>query len=336
MQNKNVILLGASGFIGSHALEYFLQKTDWNIIVPCSWRHKGTPERITEIFKRHPEYESRVKVITHDLTVPFTDHTISTLGSIEYIINFAAESHVYRSIEEPVPFIKNNVDLMLTILELARKVKPKMFIQVSTDEVYGSAPIGYRYKEWDAILPSNPYAASKAAQEALTISYWRTYDMPLVITNTGNNFGETQDKEKYLSLLISKIARDEKITVHGSKDFIGGRFYLYVKNHADAILHIINNVPVKLCEGEQDRPNRFNVTSDDEYDNLTVAKKVAEMMGKELNYELIDVHAVRKGHDRRYALDGTKLKETGWVMPFSFEESLKKYIDWTLENKSWL
>ncbi len=333
---KKIILSGASGFIASHALEYFLEKTDWHIVVPCSWKHKGTPERILEIFTRHPEYEERVTVITHDLTVPFTDHTISNLGEIEYIINFASESHVYRSIEEPVPFIENNIDLALTMLELARKVKPKMFVQVSTDEVYGSAPIGYRYKEWDPILPSNPYAASKAAQEAIAISYWRTYDVPLVITNTVNNFGETQDREKYLSLLISKIARDEKITVHGSKDFIGGRFYLYVKNHADAILHIINNVPVKLCEGEQDRPNRFNVTSDDEYDNLTIAKKVAEIMGKELNYELIDVHAVRKGHDRRYALDSTKLKETGWAMPFTFDESLKSYIEWTLNNKSWL
>lgn len=335
-ENKNCILLGASGFIGSHAAEYFLEKTDWNLVLPCSWRHKGTPERILEIFERHPEYKERVRVITHDLTVPFTDHTVETFGNVEYIINFAAESHVYRSIEEPVPFIENNVDLMLTMLELARKVKPKMFIQVSTDEVYGSAPVGYRYKEWDPIIPSNPYAASKCAQEAIAISYWRTYDVPLVITNTVNNFGETQDREKYLSLLISKIARDEKITVHGSKDFIGGRYYLYVKNHADAILHIINNVPVKFCEGEQDRPNRFNVTSDDEFDNLTIAKKVAEIMGKELNYELIDVHAVRKGHDRRYALDSTKLKDTGWVMPFTFEESLKKYINWTLEKKTWL
>lgn len=333
---QTAIITGTSGFISSHALEYFLEKTDWNIIAPCSWKHKGTPERISEIFERHPEYRERVRVITHDLTVPFTEHTIQTFGVVDYIINFAAESHVQRSIDCPVPFIENNVDLAITMLELARKVKPKMFIQVSTDEVYGSAPVGYRYKEWDPILPSNPYAASKAAQEAIAISYWRTYDVPLIITNTVNNFGETQDQEKYLSLLIRKIAKGEKVTVHGSNDFIGGRFYLYVKNHADAILHIINNIPVKLCEGEQDRPNRFNVTSDDEFDNLSIAKTVSEIMGKDLNYELIDVHAVRKGHDRRYALDGTKLKESGWEMPFKFRESLENYIKWTLENNRWL
>ncbi len=333
---EKIILTGASGFIGSHCLEYFLKNTDWDIIVPCSWKHKGTPERITEVLDRNEGSSNRVQVITHDLTVPFTDHTIENFGKIDYIVNVASESHVYRSIEEPVPFIENNVDLIITMMELARKVKPKMFIQVSTDEVYGSAPIGYRYKEWDAILPSNPYSASKAAQEAIAISYWRTYDVPLVITNTVNNFGETQDQEKYLSLLIRKITKGEKITVHGSKDFIGGRYYVHVDNHADAILHIINNIPVKLCEGEQDRPNRFNVTSDDEYDNLEIAKIVASIMGKELDYELIDVHAVRKGHDRRYALDSTKLKSTGWDMPFKFQESMEKYIKWTLDNPHWI
>ncbi len=336
MNKKTAIVTGASGFIGSHCLEYFLEKTDWDIIAPSSWRHKGTPERITEIFKRHPEFESRVRVITHDLTAPFTDHTIETFGKVNYIINVASESHVVRSIESPVEFTKNNIDLTLNMLELARKVKPEMFIQVSTDEVYGSAPVGTRYKEWDAIVPSNPYSASKASQEALCISYWRTYDVPLVITNTVNNFGETQDQEKFLSLLIKKLHNDEEVVVHGNSNFIGGRFYIYVKNHADAILHIVNNIPVKYCEGEQDRPNRFNVTSDDELDNLEMAKLMARIMGKELKYKLEDFHVERKGHDRRYALDSAKLKETGWDMPFKFEESLKQYVKWTLENQQWI
>lgn len=333
---NNCIISGCSGFIGSHALEYLLDKTDWDFICPCSFRHKGTPERITEIFLRHPEYQDRVKIITHDLTVPFTEHTISNLPTIDYIINFASESHVTRSINYPVPFIKNNIDLTLTMLELARQVKPKVYFQVSTDESYGSAPAGTRYKEWSVIKPSNAYAASKAAQEAICFAYWRSYDVPLVITNTVNNFGETQDQEKFLSRIIRLIANNETVTVHGNEKYIGGRFYVYVKNHADAILHIINNVPVKLCQDEQDLPNRFNVTSDDEIDNLTMAKMVAEIMGKELKYRLEDFHIERKGHDRLYALDGTKLKETGWVMPFPLKESLKSYIDWTLKNKRWL
>jgi len=336
MYKRNVILSGANGFIGSHCLEYMLKNTDWNFICPCSWKHKGTPERITEIFDRSPEYLDRVRVMTHDLTAPFTEHTISTFPQIDYIINVASDSHVYRSIEDPVPFIKNNVDLILTMLELARIVKPKVFLQVSTDEVYGSAPIGTRYKEWDAILPSNPYAASKAAQEALAISYWRTYDVPLVLTNTVNNFGENQDSEKYLSKLIKLIHNDETVTIHGNDNYIGGRYYIYVDNHADAILHILQNIPVKMCKEEQDRPLRFNVTSDDELDNREVAIMVADLMKKELKYKLLDFHVERKGHDRRYALDGTNLKETGWVMPFQFKESLLKYIDWSLNNKQWL
>lgn len=333
---NNCIISGTSGFIGSHALEYLLEKTDWYFFCFSSWKHKGTPERISEIFDRHPEYRERVRIITHDLTVPFTEHTILNFPKIDYILNFASESHVTRSIDDPVPFINNNVDLTLTMLELARKVKPKIFFQVSTDEIYGSAPIGTRYKEWDVIKPSNPYASSKAAQEAICISYWRTYDVPLVITNTVNNFGETQDQEKFLSRIIRLISNDDVVTVHGNKDYIGGRFYMYVKNHADAILHIINHVPVKLCHDEQDLPNRFNVTSDDELDNLEMAKLVASLMGKELKYRLEDFHIERKGHDRRYALDGTKLKDTGWVMPFSLKDSLKSYIDWTLSNRRWL
>lgn len=336
MYKKNCILSGGSGFIGSHTLEYLLNKTNWDFICVNSWIHKGTPERITEIFDRTPEFKDRVRVLTHDLTAPFTEHTISTFPQIDYIINVASDSHVNRSIEDPVPFIKNNVNLIITMLELARIVEPKVFIQISTDEVYGSAPIGTRYKEWDIIKPSNPYASSKACQEALAVSYWRTYDVPLVITNTVNNFGENQDSEKYLSMLIKKIHNNETVIVHGNDDFIGGRYYIYVDNHADAILHIINNIPVKYYKEEQDLPHRFNITSDDEVDNRDMAKLIAELMGKELKFKLVDFHTERKGHDRRYALDGTKLQETGWEMPFKFRESLEKYIKWSLNNKRWL
>lgn len=334
--SKRLLLTGASGFIASHALEYYLQNTDWEIITPCSWQHKGTPERITEILAQNPAWKNRVTVFTHDLTVPFTETTIKRIGHIDYIINFASESHVDRSITDPVPFIKNNVDLVLTLLEFARVAKPEVFVQVSTDEVYGTAPDGVNFKEWSEILPSNPYAASKAAQEAIAISYWRTYGVPVVITNTTNNFGERQDTEKYIALLIKKIHNGEKVTIHGSEKYIGGRYYTYVKNHASAILHIIkNNLVEKYIDGtDKQFPARFNVTSDDEIDNLTMAKMVAEIMGKELNYELVDVHATRPGHDRRYGLDSTKIKDTGWKLEFPLRESLEQYIQWTL-NSQW-
>lgn len=313
-----VLLTGASGFIGSHALEYFLEKTDWEFICPASWKHKGTPERMP--------HNRRVEVITHDLIAPFTEKTKQRLKGIDYIINFASESHVDRSIEEPATFIQNNINLILTLLEFAREVKPRLFVQVSTDEVYGSAPDNVRFKEWSSILPSNPYAASKAAQEAIAISYWRTYGVPLVITNTVNNFGEMQDEEKYLAKLISAIKNDQTVTVHGSEDYIGGRFYLYVKNHASAIKHIIDNDLYHPYKEERDFPAKYNVTSDDEVDNLTMAQMIADILGKELKYELTDFHQTRPGHDRRYALDGAKLQETGWQLEYPLKESLEKYV----------
>lgn len=313
-----VLLTGASGFIGSHALEYFLEKTDWEFICPASWKHKGTPERMP--------HNRRVEVITHDLIAPFTEKTKQRLKGIDYIINFASESHVDRSIEEPATFIQNNINLILTLLEFAREVKPQLFVQVSTDEVYGSAPDNVRFKEWSSILPSNPYAASKAAQEAIAISYWRTYGVPLVITNTVNNFGEMQDEEKYLAKLIRAIKNDQTVTVHGSKDYIGGRFYLYVKNHASAIKHIIDNDLYHPYKEERDFPAKYNITSDDEVDNLTMAQMIADILGKELKYELTDFHQTRPGHDRRYALDGAKLQETGWQLEYPLKESLEKYV----------
>jgi len=329
-----ILLTGASGFIGSHFLEHILINTDWDIICIASWKHKGTPERILESKYYDPK---RVEVITHDIASPLTEQTIKRLGKIDYIVNFAAESHVDRSIDEPVPFIKNNVDVALTMFELARLIKPKKFIQISTDEVYGVAPDGVNHKEWSSIIPSNPYSASKACQEAIAISYWRTYSVPLIITNTMNNFGERQDKEKYVAQLISKIEKGETVTIHGSEDYIGSRYYLHARNHADAVLFLLNNIePTLYDDGDHTLPERYNVVGDVELNNLELAQRVSGIIGKELKYELSDFHSTRPGHDRRYALDGTKLKERGWTAPLGFEESLRQTIEWTQNNRQWL
>lgn len=333
---KKVLLTGASGFAGSHILSHLLRNTDWEFICVASWKHKGTPERIIED-EAYQANKHRVEIITHDLVSPFTEQTIKRIGKIDYLVNIASESHVDRSITEPVPFIKNNTDLILTIMELARALKPEKVIQFSTDEVYGVAPDGINHKEWSEIIPSNPYSASKACQEAISISYWRTYGVPVIITNTMNLFGERQDSEKYVAQLIKKINEGQLVTVHGRENYIGSRFYLHARNMSDALLHILNNVePVMYDDGDHTKPERFNIVGDIELNNLELAQKVAEIMGKELTYELTDFHSTRPGHDRRYALDGTKLKEHGWTAPLSFEESLKKTIDWTLENKNWL
>lgn len=338
MTNR-LLLTGASGFIGSHFLEHVLTNTDWDVVCIASWQHKGTPERIEEVLKGDPTWRDRVTVITHDLTSPIPERTKKRIGQCDYIVNFAAESHVDRSIDEPVPFIKNNVDLVLNMLEFAREYPCKAFVQISTDEVYGVAPDGVNHKEWSPIIPSNPYSASKAAQEAIAISYWRTYGVPVILTNTMNSVGQMQDPEKYTAQLVRKISRGEVVTVHGKEGYIGSRFYLHARNHADAVLFILKNLPpTAYVESDVLVPDRYNVVGDKEIDNLSLAKLVASIMNKELKYELVDFHKTRSGHDRRYALDGSKLKNLGWVAPLDFETSLKNYIDWTLEpeHQIWL
>ncbi len=337
---SKLLLTGGSGFVGSHILEHVLTNTDWKVVCIASWKHKGTPERIEEVLAGNPTWRKRVEVITHDLESPITARTARRIGCPQYIINAAAESHVDRSIEDPVPFVQNNVNVMLNMLEFARNKRVsnalKAFVQVSTDEVYGVALEGVNHPEWASILPSNPYSASKACQEAIALSYWRTYGVPLIITNTMNNFGEMQDPEKYMAKVIRYTFQGKKVPVHGKKGDIGSRYYLHARNHADAIVFLLqNHYPVKY-ESDSFYPSRFNIVGDIELDNLEVAKKVASVVGKPLKYELVNFHGTRPGHDRRYALDGSKLKKMGWVAPNTFDDSLDKYIKWTLNHPKWL
>lgn len=332
---KRVLLTGASGFFGSHLLRHLLMNTDWEIVCIYSLKHKGTPERIENAWK--DQDKSRVTLIRHDLEVPFTEHTKKRIGRIDYILNIASNSHVDRSITNPGDFVLGNVQLVYTMLELARELRPELFLQFSTDEVYGPAPHGVDYEEWSKIRPSNPYSASKAAQEAIAFSYWRTYGVPVIITNTMNIFGQTQDPEKFCALLIRKIYNGEEVTIHGREGDIGSRYYLHARNAADAVLFIVNNLPPKKYrEDVVMEPDRYNIVGDVEMNNLDFANLVAEIMGKELKYKLMDFHSGRPGHDRRYALSGKKLKDLGWKAPHDFKKSLETTINWTIQNPQWL
>lgn len=328
-----VLITGMGGFIGSHLMDHILATTDWEIVGLDSFRHKGLTERITDSCHYRAELE-RVTVLTHDLAAPISPILTEQIGQIDYVFHLAAESHVDRSIEHPVWTIKNNVDVTLNMLEYAREAKPYVFLQCSTDEVYGPAPGTTRHPEWAVILPSNPYSASKAAQEAACIAYWRTYRVPVIITNTMNNYGERQDPEKFVPMIIRSVSNGGKVPVHGKPGEIGSRFYLHARNHADALCWLIQHDPAMYPE--YDRPARYNVVGDLELNNLEVAEAVAKCMGRGLEYELVDHHSTRPGHDLRYGLDGWKVAQMGWEAPLDFTESLKRTVNWYRENPSWL
>ena len=212
-----------------------------------------------------------------------------------------------------------------------------LFLQISTDEVYGPAPDGHNHKEGEPHKPSNPYSASKAAQEDVCYAYWRTYDLPIAITNTMNIIGEMQDPEKFLPMLIKGIKAGHKVTIHANADGskIGSRYYLHARNQADALLFLLNNVDFPRYKDGNDI-GRFNVVGEREVTNLELAQMVADILGKELSYELVDFHSSRPGHDLRYALDGSKMAALGWQAPLSLDESLKNTVEWTIAHPEWL
>ncbi len=331
---RRCLLTGIGGFIGSHFLEHVLLNTDWEVVGIASWRHRGLPERIldSEHYQRHRD---RVTLYTHDLATPISPILERRIGRPDIIVNFASESHVDRSIEDPVPFVQNNVNLVLWLLEFSRAVKPDVFVQVGTDESYGPAEPGKDHKEWDTVLPSNPYSASKAAQEAIAISYWRTYGVPVLLTNTMNNIGERQDPEKFLPKVIKHVLDGRVMPIHAIGDRIGSRYYLHARNHADGLLFILDRVrPVLFPDAT--RPARFNIVGEREVDNLEMARLIARCVGKPLRYELVNPYAERPGHDLRYGLDGSKLAGLGWRPPIALEASLEKTVQWYLRHPEWL
>lgn len=337
---KRVLLTGIGGSIAIHFVAHICHNTDWEIIGIDSFRHKGWTDRVKKMLDYHPEWKERVHVFTHDLSAPLSPILKQKIGKIDYIISMASLSDVVASIEDPVPFVRNNIDLTLNLLEYAREAKPEVFVQISTDEVYGAVDSKYDdlRHEWDAIVPSNPYAASKACQEAIATAYWRTFGVPLIITNTMNNFGEMQSAAKYPVMVQKAIANGEELTIHGNeKNEIGSRSYIHSRNFADAVIFIIKNLPPYMHQTEKaDRPDRYNIAGDIQLDNLELAQMMAELMGKELKYKLVNYHSSRPGHDPHYGLNMDKLKKLGWKQPLSFKESMANTIKWQEENPEWI
>lgn len=354
-----LLLTGASGFVGSHILEHVLLNTNWDVVCPITQQHHGAIARVyhSDHWKKH---SSRVQIINCDLSMPITKQDAFNLFTgVSLVWHLAADSHVDRSITDPAPFITNNVAVTLNLLEALRKgnwfQQMTHIIQFSTDEVYGPADsVGDNHKEWAPIMPSNPYSASKACQEAIAFSFWRTYGLPIIITNTMNVFGERQDPEKFIPKCIRNFMAGKPVDVHCAPDGTpGSRYYIHARNVADALLYITKNLTVQYYNNSRGStsncPRRFNIVGELEVDNVTLALKIADVCNEyNMDNNLMGVrhvpdfvnkvsfHATRPGHDLRYGLDGSKLAELGWRPPKIFEDSLRKTVKWALQHPEWL
>lgn len=335
---KRLLLTGIGGSIATHFVAHIMHNTDWEIVGIDSFRHKGWSDRLTEVCKEHLDWPTRIHVFTHDLTAPFSQLLKKRIGKIDYIISMASLSDVEASIQEPVPFCQNNVNLVLNLLEYAREVKPEVFVQISTDEVYGpTTGKNDGYKEWDAKIPSNPYAASKSAQEEFCIAWWKCYGIPLIIVNTMNNYGQMQQDSKYPVMIQKALMKGDEIVIHGDEEGVGSRSYIHSRNFADAVLFLMEKTkPTPHKPSTVDKPDRYHIAGDKQVDNLELAQLIAKLMGKELRYKIVNFHKTRSGHDKHYGLNDDKIRALGWKSPVDFETSLKETIQWQTENKSWI
>lgn len=325
---KKLLITGSAGFVGSHTVEWAIKNTDWQVIGLDSFRHMGDAERVSA--------DPRYKIICHDLNAPISKRTATNIGDIDYIINCASISHVDTSIEDPIYVWESNTRLIGNILQYARELPTlEKFIHCSTDEVFGSAYGDHCHHEWDVIAPSNPYAASKAAQDALCFAFWRTYGVPIAITHCMNMIGTKQDPEKYLPKIVSRVHRGECVTVHGQPDKVGSRMYIDCRNLADAWLFMLQKIDFAKYGEQSSRMTKFNIAGLEEITNLELAQKIADRMDENLIYEFVDFHKTRAGHDLRYALDSSKIYEAGWRPPIQLEQTFDEVISHVRSHEEW-
>jgi dTDP-glucose 4,6-dehydratase len=324
---KKLLITGGCGFVGHHVIEHFLKATKWQIITfdKLTYAASGL-DRVRDI----QAYDSkRVAFYSLDFSVPISHGVLRECRDVDYILHLGAETHVDNSIVDCMPFVYSNVLGTANMLEFARLCQRlRAFIYFSTDEVYGPAPPGVAYKEWDRYNCTNPYAATKAAGEELVLAFMNTYGVPGFITHTMNIIGERQHPEKYLPKCIRAVQQGTKLTIHGSPEGKpGSRFYIHARNVAHALHWLLDKF---------EQREKYNIVGEREVDNLELAKLVASVMEQPLDYELVDFHSSRPGHDLRYALDGTRMADMGWSVPMAFEDTVASTVRWTLDNPEWL
>lgn len=338
--SKKILITGGAGFIAHHVIDKILSTTDWEIVTLDRLDFSGNLNRLNEVVSGYPESERRrVKVVHHDLKAELNPEITATIGKIDYISHLAAGSHVDRSITYPLEFVMDNIVGTAHILDYARKLDGlERFAYFSTDEVFGPAPKGLNYKENDRYNSTNPYSATKAGAEELVVAFENTYKLPSIITHTMNVFGERQNPEKYIPMVIKKVRDNETVTVHANKEktVAGSRHYIHAEDVAEALLFLYNyDIDSINADETGAKCQKFNIVGRDEIDNLELAQFIAKVQNTDLQYEMVDFHSSRPGHDLRYALDGTKMKEMGWEPQSAFER-LESTIKWTLKNDRWL
>ena len=310
-----LLITGGLGFIGSNFIsKIFENHENWSVVNVDAELHGSNHQNLKK-FEDNPRYSFVNGNITN---MKLMEKLVS---ESDVVVNFAAESHVDRSISDARPFIDSNILGVFTLLETIKKTKKKL-IHISTDEVYGSLH-SESAKEETRFNPSSPYAASKASAELLIQSYITTYGCDAIITRCTNNYGPKQFPEKLIPKTIILALNDKKIPIYGSGKNI--RDWIFVGDHCDAILNVLS----KGKSGES-----YNISAGNEIDNITIIEKILTIMGKPL--ENVVFVEDRPGHDLRYSMDSTKIRNTlGWSQKINFEDGLTKTVDWYLENKEW-
>ena len=292
--SKRILITGGAGFIAHHAIKYYLENTDWEIVSLDRLDYSGNLNRISDLMNdMELKQKKRLKIIFHDLRSEINEMLIADLGEFNYILHMAASSHVDRSIQDPLTFVYDNVVATCNILNFSRKQKKlELFIYFSTDEVFGPAPNNVKYKENDRYNSTNPYSATKAGGEELSVAFQNSYNMPIFITHTMNVFGERQHPEKFIPLCIKNIKEDKKVFIHSdsSKKIPGSRHYIHAADVADGTFFLIKNYE-KLKKVEKDfggaKCPKFNLVGPVEWSNLELASNIAKCINKKLNYEIL-------------------------------------------------
>lgn len=310
-----LLVTGGCGFIGSNFIHYILETyPEYKITNLDCLNYAGNPENLSDIAKN-----KNYKFVKGNIK---DSKTVSKLiKDADYVINFAAQTHVDRSIKEAKDFIETNINGVFVLLEACRNSKIKLFMQISTDEVYGSSLEG-SFIETDALLPSSPYSASKAAADCLCNAYSATYKIPVIVTRCTNNFGPYQYPEKVIPLFITNLLEVNKVPLYG--DGLNVRDWIYVYDHVRAIDFLMH-------KGESGEV--YNISSNNEVTNIELTKLILKKFG--LDEACIEYVQDRPAHDRRYSLDASKLRSLGWKPVYDFSASLDATIDWYKENAKW-